>query len=294
MSAGRPSSSSDPDRGPRPVARGGPWSPPERARRDALIAAALALGGALAGCDTSRPRGPTPARSAPAVGAAPAPPPAGGVSAPGLSSVRPSDLCVTRGSVEALPSGRLSLDQPAVRAVLTGVISQRAELRFSYRGPTAEVSALGSGRLRRQIGLKLRAQDSCNVVYVMWRIDPEPGLVVSVKANPGQHAHAECGTGGYHTVKPRRAAAVQRPEEGSWHSLRADLDSDALEVLVDGAVVWEGALGEGALSFDGPVGVRTDNGRFEIELRAGAPPPGAPPFSAPGRVPSRCRRDEVE
>ena len=35
---------------------------------------------------------------------------------------------------------------------------------------------------------KLRAEDACNLVYVMWRIEPQSRLVVSVKRNPGQHA----------------------------------------------------------------------------------------------------------
>jgi hypothetical protein len=54
----------------------------------------------------------------------------------------------------------------------------------------------------------LRAEDACNLVYLMWRIEPESRLVVSVKRNPGQHASAECGNRGYQNVKPRYSAPI--------------------------------------------------------------------------------------
>ena len=67
---------------------------------------------------------------------------------------------------------------------------QDAEARFKYLGPTSQEARLGSGESRRQFGLRLRAQDPCNLVYAMWRIEPEPMLVVSVKRNPGMHSSA--------------------------------------------------------------------------------------------------------
>jgi hypothetical protein len=42
-----------------------------------------------------------------------------------------------------------------------------------------------------------------------------------------------------------------------------------MTVTADNSVVWEGSIGSDALRFDGPVGVRSDDARFEIELRAG-------------------------
>jgi hypothetical protein len=44
------------------------------------------------------------------------------------------------------------------------------------------------------------------------------------------------------------------------------MNDDALEVFADGELVWQGELGPDALSFEGPVGMRTDNGRFELEF----------------------------
>jgi hypothetical protein len=40
-----------------------------------------------------------------------------------------------------------------------------------------------------------------------------------------------------------------------------------LRVEVDGALAWRGTLPAEAFAFDGPVGIRTDNGRFAVDLR---------------------------
>jgi hypothetical protein len=188
--------------------------------------------------------------------------------AAGPTVIPKSDLCVTAGKVRRGGEDRLEVRSPAMRAVVTSPTLPAAELGFVYRGPTAETARLASGELRRQIGLKLRAQDSCNVVYVMWRIEPSSRLVVSVKQNPGQSRHAECGDRGYRNVKPERSARLPEIRAGEPHVLRAAMHGDRLEVRADGDVVWTGSLGGGALGFDGPVGVRTDNGVFELSLRA--------------------------
>jgi hypothetical protein len=204
-----------------------------------------------------------------------------------LTAVELKRMKVTQGKLESLPNGRLVIEEPKVRAVASGPSREAptvralktralktpeaeearvAELRFTYLGATREQKPLASGELRRQVGLKLRARDGCNVVYVMWRIEPKPGLVVSVKSNPGMHRSDDCGNGGYQTVKPRTKARVPELEAGDSHTLRAELQGATLTVRVDGEPVWEGPLPAEALSFDGPVGLRTDNGRFHVEL----------------------------
>jgi hypothetical protein len=121
-----------------------------------------------------------------------------------LSTVSRADLCVTEGAIAELSSHGLSVTVPKVRAYLDARTTPSIEARFKYLGPTGNEARLGSGELRRQFGLKLRAQDACNLVYAMWRIEPESKLVVSVKTNPGQHSSAECGNRGYQNIKPRR------------------------------------------------------------------------------------------
>jgi uncharacterized protein (AIM24 family) len=111
----------------------------------------------------------------------------------------------------------------------------------------------------------------------MWRVEPESKLVVSVKTNPGQHTSAECGNRGYRNIKPTRGTLVPVLHAGETHGLRAEMKGDELRVFADGVVVWEGSVGTEAMAFDGPVGMRSDNARLQIEFRAGPAQAGRTP-----------------
>jgi hypothetical protein len=198
-----------------------------------------------------------------------------------LTPVSRADLCVTEGAIEELPGGRLSVRVPKMRAYLNALTPQFVEAHFTYLGSTGNEARLGSGELRRQFGLKLQAQDACNLVYAMWRIEPESKLVVSVKSNPGQHTSAGCGNRGYRNIKPRRGAPVPSLRSGETHTLRAEMRGAELTVFVDNVPAWQGSIGSEALALAGPVGIRSDNARLEMELRA-AQPLQAQPGKAPG------------
>ena len=165
-----------------------------------------------------------------------------------------SALCVTKG---ALADQKIS--EPTVRAFALGSAGDAASLRFTYRADAGTTRELASGQARRQVGLKLRAQDSCNVVYVMWRLDPKPKLEVSVKYNPGMRTHEECGANGYTKVKPAHASPVPELAEGDAHTLRAEITGDQLTAWIDGRVAWQGTLPGEARQIQGPAGLRTDN-----------------------------------
>ncbi len=188
-----------------------------------------------------------------------------------LISVSRENLCVTEGAIEESPGERLSVGVPKMRAYLNVLTPQIVEARFTYVGPTGNEARLGSGELRRQFGLKLRAQDACNLVYAMWRIEPGSKLVVSVKSNPTQHSSAQCGNRGYRNIKPRRSTPVPALRSGDAHTLRAEMEGAEMKVFADNALVWEGSVGSEALGFDGPVGIRSDSARLQIGLRAGKP-----------------------
>ena len=193
-------------------------------------------------------------------------PPLTWAAGPALEHLSAKQLCVTEGGVASQPSGRLTVATTKFRAVADRRGGSAAELRFTYLGPSADTSALGSGQVREQLGLKLRAEDPCNLVYVMWRIAPEPKLVVSIKQNAGQHTSSECANRGYHNLKPRRAAPVAFLAVDSSHVLAAEIRGEELQVQVDHVTVWEGRLSGTARSWDGPAGVRSDNVRLEFDL----------------------------
>jgi hypothetical protein len=192
-----------------------------------------------------------------------------------LVTVSKADLCVTEGAIEELPGGRLSVTVPKMRAYLNAATPQEVAVRFTYVGSTGNEARLGSGELRGQFGLKLRAQDACNLVYAMWRIEPESKLVVSVKSNPGQHTSAECANRGYRNIKPLHSKPVPVLEIGATHELRAQMNGGELEVFADNVLVWQGPVGGEAAALNGPVGMRSDNAKLELEFRA-------PQFSSRG------------
>jgi hypothetical protein len=167
----------------------------------------------------------------------------------------------------------LSVESPEFRAVVAGASDADAELRFTYLGPTTEVAQLGSGRVRTQIGLKMRAQDPCNLVYAMWRIDPGPELVVQVKRNAEQRTSAECKNHGYRTIRPARSAPTPEVVQGSTHLLRTAMNESELSVWADDLLVWQGQLGDDVLDLEGPAGLRSDNARFAFafDVRSGSP-----------------------
>jgi hypothetical protein len=185
-------------------------------------------------------------------------------------SVNLRNLCVTEGAIDKADGDRLSVNVPKMRAYINAWTSQSVEARFTYLGPTSEQAALGSGEMRRQFGFKLHAQDPCNLIYAMWRIDPESKLVVSVKRNPNAHTSTECGNRGYENVKPSSASAVPRLKSGESHTLRAEMKKEELKIFIDDREVWTGIIGKDAAEFHGPVGIRSDNTRLEFELKAGS------------------------
>ncbi len=186
-----------------------------------------------------------------------------------LTPVPHAKLCVTEGAIEQAAGNRLSVNVPKMRAFVTIATTQDVEAHFTFLGGTAKDVPLGSGEMRRQFGLKLRAQDPCNLVYAMWRIEPESKLVVSIKSNPGQHTSAECGNRGYRNIKPAHSSPVPALRPGAAHTLRAEMNGEDMRVYADNNLVWEGSLGPEVRNLNGPVGIRSDNAKLEIELRAG-------------------------
>src|SRR5215470_11135429 len=121
-----------------------------------------------------------------------------------LKSVHRDQMWVTKGAIEKASGGKMEVTVPEMRAVAAYPTRFVAEARFMYLGPTKQDKPLGSGEIRRQFGLKLRAANGCNLVYAMWRIEPNQELVISEKLNPGQTTSGQCGTNGYRNLKPTR------------------------------------------------------------------------------------------
>jgi len=77
------------------------------------------------------------------------------------------DWNVSDGRIEKAAGNRLMTQSKEMRATLKRNTPQQVIVNFAYLGPSREVSRLGSGEIRHQFGIKLKAQDICNLVYVM-------------------------------------------------------------------------------------------------------------------------------
>jgi len=172
---------------------------------------------------------------------------------------------ISDGHIEKAVGNRLMTQSKEMRATLKRNTSQHVAVNFTYLGPSLELSRLGSGEIRHQFGIKLKAQDICNLVYVMWNFDTQK-IAVSVKTNAGQRTHEECLDRGYindikaDIKKDPPALHVDEP-----HILAADLDGQQLDVTVDGKVVWRGMLPAMVLQLHGPVGLRSDNAQVVFD-----------------------------
>jgi hypothetical protein len=199
-----------------------------------------------------------------------------------LAPVSTPQVCATLGQPVPSPNGLFLVEDPKLRATLAGSRGQGIELGFRYLGPTALDAKLRSGGARRQLGLELLARDTCNLLYIMWRIEPTSELVVSVKRNGAQSSHAECENRGYYRLRPAAVSRVPELVPGAEHRLRAEVAGGELSVHLDGALVWRAELDAAALELSGKSGLRSDNARFEVlALNADASPraacdPGGP------------------
>jgi hypothetical protein len=189
---------------------------------------------------------------------------------PDLAVVGPSALCATSGAVRDVGDQTMEVEAPVFRGVVPEATASAAEVQFVYDGPTAETTPLASGELRRDISLKLRARDACNVVYVVYKIEPVSELAVLVKSNPDARRSSECGDRGYQRLTPETSRPVPEIRVGEPHLLKAEVDGESLSVFVDRELAWQGKLPESAFGFDGPVGIRTDNGRFRFRFAGAA------------------------
>ncbi|MGZ3405329.1 MAG: hypothetical protein ACXVAN_02725, partial [Polyangia bacterium] len=89
-----------------------------------------------------------------------------------------------------------------------------------------------------------------------------------IKRNRGQHTHRQCGARGYRNLVARAGTQPAPLTANVEHRLHGKLDGRVLRVWADRQLAWEGDIGDDAAALRGPAGVRSDNGRFDVELLA--------------------------
>jgi hypothetical protein len=177
-----------------------------------------------------------------------------------------ADLCVTTGAAKI----GAKVSKNAMRAVAKGTDGDAAQMVFTYQGEAEDKKELASGEVRRQIGLKLRAENGCNLIYVMWRLDPKPMIVAQTKVNPGAKDHKGCGSNGYKWVKASEQQTPPALVVGTKYTLRAEIENEELAVYIDDAVYWRGKLPAEVRDLQGPAGMRSDNLAFDLHAFSAA------------------------
>lgn len=173
-----------------------------------------------------------------------------------------SPLQVTSGEL----TQAVLIDHPTVRAVIPGSSGLTIATEGIYHGPSSTLAPLSSGEVRQQVGVKLLAQNGCNVLYAMMRLTGTLGLEISLKRNPGQTTSAQCGANGY-TKLLFLDWAGSLLEADSPFKLSAGLLNGMLTVNCEAPFVnpVQGSLQVNLsgypLDFSGPAGIRTDNSR---------------------------------
>jgi hypothetical protein len=190
----------------------------------------------------------------------------------GFKQVSRDDLEVTDGKVGESKDGFLTVEDPEVRGTQKAISAKGARLVFTYLGEPKQVAKLASGNVAHQLGLKLRAKNTCNLLYVMWKIEDQERIAVSVKRNPDKSTHKECGANGYISIKPAILGTLPSAKDGKSHTLEAQLLKKKgadyeLVVKADGVIVWQGPIEAKLLNdIDGPPGFRSDNAKFKFKF----------------------------
>jgi hypothetical protein len=203
--------------------------------------------------------------------------PSGSILGPEARPLPLEQVQTTLGRLEPIAGAWLHTG-PQLRATFPHSCGDVAALKFRYRGATPQLVPLRSGQVRKQLGLKLRARDSCNVLYVMWRFETPPAVVVSAKRNPGTR-HSECGNGGYHNLRPLWSTPIEAPDVESIHELAARIEAGVVEVWIDSKLVLRASVDQRLVPAQGEAGLRSDNVRFELHDFTSVVPRSAPASS---------------
>ncbi|MEZ0391398.1 MAG: Ig domain-containing protein [Pseudobdellovibrionaceae bacterium] len=172
-------------------------------------------------------------------------------------------ICATNGQVQTNSAESIEVTTATSRSVVTTPTEQKIRIDFTYLAPINDPAANPNGH--RQIGLKLRAANSCNVLYVMWPVAGGP-LKVTLKRNDGMKNHSECGPEGYTNLTPSLSKTVSALQIGRKYRLQAEYENETLNVYASGVKAWSGMIENQDIPFQGPVGVRTDGGKFTFDI----------------------------
>lgn len=185
-------------------------------------------------------------------------------------SVSKDVIDITLGDLTTKSDGRLNVNVPKFRAHLHQKYPPTAKLSLRYLGETSILAPLSSGRVVGQIGLKLINKNTCNVLYVMWRIMPVEELYLAVKHNPDDTTHKECGANGYHGLSYTKLSPFGiSAKDGKTHELYATFSAkkQTVSVYIDDKLIEKKRIDSKLLAgLTGTIGLRSDNANVDFRF----------------------------
>lgn len=187
------------------------------------------------------------------------------VSAATIAAPKPS-LLSSVGILKAT-DGAYQTESNELRARQDGAGGKKIEVAFTYNGYSDTIKKLGSGIVRHQFGIWVNAENQCNLIYAMVRVDKAPVVSVQQKFNPGKSTHEGCKNNGYRTLKPSltNVLPIKTLPVGSTVKLRGEITDNRFSVFIDDILVWRGDV-EVSKDPAAYAGVRSDNVKLGIQM----------------------------
>jgi hypothetical protein len=176
-----------------------------------------------------------------------------------ISPTIASGYTVTNGTI-TYANNKFYTEDSATRMEFPKTDGNSLTILAEYLGKTTITEPLASGVVQEQFGIKLRAANTCNLVYVMRRFSPYSRVTIMYKQNIGMTTHEECKDGGYVIVKDISVPAVPI---GTTVKLSAKFDNNILTVTLDDKIVWAGIVDFKQV---GVSGFRSDNVKVRFSV----------------------------
>lgn len=183
-----------------------------------------------------------------------------------IGSAYATEYKVTNGSVSVITvkteTNVFTINTPTSRIEFPESNGERLKVVATYSGPSTIKVPFASGAIVEQFGIKLRSVNTCNLVYIMRILSPNPMLSISYKQNIGMSTHAQCGDKGYvvakNVVMPVRALDSKITLEAYFEA------NNVLVVKENDILVWKGPV---AFNQTGLSGFRSDNVKVMFSIQ---------------------------
>jgi hypothetical protein len=176
-----------------------------------------------------------------------------------INPVTAATFKVTNGTA-TYKDGVIEVSSVASRIDFPNTNGERFGIIAQYNGPTETTIPLASGVVQEQFGIKLRAANTCNLIYIMRRFTPVSKVTIMYKQNIGMTTHEECGDKGYAIIKDIPVPSIP---VGTLVRLEGKFEGSTLTVKLNDKIIWVGLVD---FRQTGISGFRSDNAKVKFSV----------------------------